>query len=234
MRRDNSILDSLSGALARLQREVGPSDRQVVAEYLDAVRDVERRVQATGGRGDVSAESFEKPFGIPVLFADHAKLMFDLMYLAFRSDMTRVVTFQIGRELSLRSFPEIGVSGAHHDISHHGNNPARVAEKAKIDQYQVQLFSHLVERMAATPDGDGTLLDHSMLVAGGAMGDANMHSPHNLPIMLLGSGSGTLTPGRHVRAKMDTPFMNLCLTLLDKMDVHLESLGDSTGRLADI
>ena len=166
MRRDSSILDSLSGALARLQREVGPGDRRTVDEYLDAVRDVERRVQQTGNRKDASVEAFEKPFGIPVIFEDHAKLMFDLMYLAFRSDMTRVVTFQLGRELSLRSFQEIGVAEAHHDISHHGNNAQKVAGKSKIDQYQMLLFSHLVGRMASTPDGDGSLLDHSILLAG--------------------------------------------------------------------
>jgi len=234
MRRDRSILDAVTGSLARLQQRVGPGDRRTVEEYVDAVRDVERRVQRTATQAEVSADGLEKPFGIPALFDDHARLMFDLMYLAFRADLTRVVTFQLGRELSLRSYPEIGVAEAHHAISHHGNNPEKIAGCSKINEYHVKLFSHLVGRMASTPDGDGSLLDHSILLAGGAMGDSDLHSPHNLPIMLVGSGGGRVKPGRHVRATFDTPFMNLCLSLLDKVDVHLDSLGDSTGRLADI
>ena len=234
MRRDRSILDAVTGSLARLQRRVGPGDRRTVDEYVDAVRDVERRVQRTAAYAEVSADGLEKPFGIPALFEDHARLMFDLMYLAFRADLTRVVTFQLGRELGLRSYPEIGVAESHHAISHHGNNPEKIAWCSKINAYHVQLFSHLVGRMAATPDGDGSLLDHSILLAGGAMGDSDLHSPHNLPIMLVGSGCGQVKPGRHVRATFDTPFMNLCLSLLDKLDVRLDSLGDSTGRLADI
>ena len=234
LRQERSILDAVTSALARLQRRVGAADRRTLDEYFDAVRDVERRVQQTGMRAEASAEGLEKPFGIPATFAEHARLMLDLMYLAFRADITRVVTFQLGRELSLRSYPEIGVPEAHHAISHHGNRPEMLAGCAKINEYHVQLFSHLVDRMASTPDGDGSLLDHSILLAGGAMGDSDLHSPHNLPIMVVGSGSGQVKPGRHVRATFDTPFMNLCLSLLDKVDVHLGSLGDSTGRLADI
>jgi hypothetical protein len=156
------------------------------------------------------------------------------MYLAFRADLTRVVTFQLGRELGGRSYPEIGVPEAHHAISHHGNAPEKIAGCSKINQYHMLLTSHLVSRMASTPEGDGSLLDHSILLVGGAMGDPDLHSPHNLPTVLVGSGWGQLKPGRHVRAKFDTPFMNLCLSLLDKVDVHLDSLGDSTGRLADV
>ncbi len=234
LRRDRSILDAVTGSLSRLQRTLGPGDRQTVDEYVDAVRDVERRVQQTAAHADASPEELAKPFGIPALFADHAHLMFDLMYLAFRTDLTRVVTFQLGRELGGRSYPEIGVSEAHHAISHHGNAPEKIAGCAKINQYHMQLTSHLIARMASTPDGDGSLLDHSILLVGGAMGDSDLHSPHNLPTVLVGSGGGTLTPGRHVRATFDTPFMNLCLSLLDKVDVHLDRLGDSTGRLADL
>lgn len=233
MRRDSSILDSLSGDLARLQRTVGPSDRQTMDEYLDAVRDVERRLQQTRSRGETNVE-VEKPYGIPAIFEDHAKLMFDLMYLAYRTDMTRVVTFQLARELSLRSYPEIGVPEAHHDISHHGNQAAKVAGKAKIDAYHIQLFSHLVARMKATPDGDGSLLDHSILLCAGSMGDGNMHSPHNMPVVIAGSGSGTITPGRHLKAPFDAPFMNLGLSLMDKLGVPMDTIGDSTGRLAGI
>ena len=141
----------------------------------------------------------DKPFGIPPVFEDHAKLMFDLMYLAFRTDMTRVVTFQLARELSLRSYPELGVPEAHHDISHHGNVPDKMERKARIDTYHMQLVSHLVERMASTPDGEGSLLDHVILLCGSGMGDGNLHTPHNLPVVLLGSGCGALKPGRHLK-----------------------------------
>jgi hypothetical protein len=233
MKRDQSILDSLTGDLARLQKTIGPTDRQTMDEYLDAVRDVEKRLQQTGSRNDGNIE-VDKPYGIPALFEDHAKLMMDLMLLAYRTDMTRVATFQLARELSLRSYPEIGVPEAHHDISHHGNQPAKIAGKSKIDQYHMQLVSYFVGRMAATPDGEGSLLDHTIFLIGGGMGDGNLHSPHNLPVILAGSGNGSLKMGRHVRAPFDAPFMNLCLSLLDKFDVHLEALGDSTGRLADI
>ena len=234
MRQERSILDTVSGSLARLRQRVGPADRRTLDEHVDAVRDVERRVQQTASRADASADGLVRPFGIPDTFEEHAHLMFDLMHLAFRADITRVVTFQLARELSQRSYPEIGVAEAHHAISHHGHQPDKIAGVSKINTYHMQLFSHLVSRMAATPDGDGSLLDHSLLLAGGGMGDGNMHSPHNLPNVLVGSGSGRLRTGRHVRAKFDTPFMNLCLSLLDKLDVHLDSLGDSTGRLADV
>jgi hypothetical protein len=230
LRRQRSILDELTTTLNALNRSVGPNDRRAVDEYVDAVRDVERRIERTSARDVQASADFEKPYGIPAQFEDHAKLMMDLMFLAYRTDMTRVVSLQLTRELSLRSYPEIGVPEAHHDISHYGNNPAKIAGKSKIDQFHMSLLSHLVGRMAAAPDGDGSLLEHSLLLFGGAMGDGDRHSPHNLPIVLVGSGSGTLRAGRHVRAPFDTPFMNLCQGLLEKFDVHLDNLGDSTGR----
>jgi hypothetical protein len=234
MRRERSILDSVTSEVASLQRAVGPADRRTLDEYLDAVRDVERRIQQTRDRAATPVGDLEKPYGVPAHFEDHAKLMMDLMYLALRADMTRVVTFQFARELSLRPYPEIGVPEAHHDVSHHGNDPMKMAGKAKIDAYHMSLVAHFLERMASTPEGDGTLLDHSIVLTGGGMGDGNVHSPHNLPIVLAGSGAGTLKPGRHVRAKFETPFMNLCVSLLDKLDVPLDSIGDSTGRLSEI
>jgi hypothetical protein len=234
MRGEESILDSVSTGVTRLRAAIGPSDRRAVEEYLEAVRDVERRLQQTASRVDVNIDNFEKPFGIPAAFDDHAKLMFDLMWLAYRTDMTRVVTFQLARELSLRSYPELGVPEAHHDISHHGYDADKMERKSRIDAYHMKLVAHFVERMAATPDGDGSLLDHSMLLYGSGMGDSHIHHPHNLPIMLIGSGRGALKPGRHIKTTIDTPFMNLCLTILDKLDVHLDSLGDSTGRLTGI
>jgi hypothetical protein len=230
MRRERSILDSVTSEVASLERAVGVSDRHALGEYLDAVRDVERRIQQTGSRA-MATTDVEKPYGVPAKFEDHATLMMDLMYLAFRTDMSRVVSFQFARELSLRSYPEIGVVEAHHDVSHHGNDPEKVAAKGKIDVYHMKLASHLLDRMANTKEGDGTLLDNSILLIGGAMGDGNVHSPHNLPIVLVGSGGGSLRPGRHVRAPFDAPFMNLCLTLLDKFDARIDAIGDSTGRL---
>lgn len=232
LRRDRSILDSLTGDLARLQKAVSPADRLTMDEYLDAVRDVERRIQATGARTATAVEDVEKPFGIPVIFEDHSNLMFDLMALAYRTDMTRVATFQLARELSLRSYPEIGVAEAHHDISHHGNRAENIEKKGRIDVYHMKLVARLADRLAAIPDGDGSLLDHSMILVGGGMGDGNMHSPHNLPVVLLGSAGGAHKPGVHVRAKFDDPFMNLCLSVLDTVDVHLDAIGDSTGRQA--
>ena len=232
LERQRSILDELTNALARLQRMIGVNDRRTMDEYLDAVRNVERRIQQTRSREADVAGDLEKPYGIPTLFEDHAKLMMELMVLAFRTDMTRVIAFQLARELSLRSYPEIGVPEAHHDISHYGKDPAKIAGKSKIDQYHMLLLSHLVERMASTPDGNGSLLDNSILLFGGGMGDGDRHSPHNLPVVLAGSGSGTLQTGRHVRAPFDVPFMNLCLSLLDKFDVHLDSLGVAPISLA--
>jgi hypothetical protein len=230
---DRSILDALTDDIGRLRRSVGANDRRTMTEYLDAVRDVERRIQQTRTRTDVVLD-LERPFGIPQLFADHAKLMMDLIYLALRTDMTRVFTFQIARELSVRSYPEIGVIEAHHDISHHGNQPAKMEGKTKIDEYHMTLLAHLIDRMASTPDGDGSLLDHSMMLMGAGFGDGDRHSPHNLPLVIVGSGGGALQGGRHVRAPFDAPFMNLCLSLLEKCDVHLSQLGDSTGPLADL
>ena len=233
LRQDRSVLDGLTEDLGRLRHTVGPNDRRTLNEYLDAVRDVERRIQQTGSRSDVAID-LEKPFGIPAVFADHAKLMMDLIYLALRTDMTRVFTFQVARELSVRSYPEIGVIEAHHDISHHGNQPEKVEGKTKIDVYHMTLLAHLLGRMASTPEGDGSLLDNSMVLMGAGFGDGDRHWPHNLPLVVAGSGGGSLQAGRHVRAPFDAPFMNLCLSLLDKLDVRLERLGDSTGRLADI
>jgi hypothetical protein len=233
IRGKRSILDMVTDDMARLQRKLGPGDHATVTDYLDAVRDIEQRLQKVMAR-QMDSPVGDQPVGIPESNLEHAKLMMDLQLMAYQSDMTRVVAFQIAREKSSRTYPEIGVPQAHHDISHHGGDPARVAGNAKINTYQVGLFAHLVERMRATPDGDGTLLDHSMLLYGGGMGDGDLHSPHDLPIVLMGGGCGQLKGGRHIQAKLDTPLMNLGLSLLDKVGVELDSLGDSTGRLADL
>ena len=232
---DRSILDGVAEDLARLRIELGPADRRAVSEYLDAVRDVEHRIQQTERRAAEAPEIEEQaPLGIPPVFEDHAHLMFDLLLLAYRADVTRVATFQIARELSHRAYAELGVPEAHHDISHHGNLAEAVEKNTRINVFHMQLFARFVERLHATPDGDGSLLDHVVVLYGAAFGDGNLHVPHNLPVALLGSGGGRLRAGRHVRAKFDTPLMNLGLSLLDKAGARVDRVGDSTGRLADI
>ena len=232
---DRSILDGVSEDLARLRAELAPGDRRTVSEYLDAVRDVEHRIQQTERRAAEAPELEEQaPLGIPPVFEDHAHLMFDLLLLAYRADVTRVATFQIARELSHRAYAELGVPEAHHDISHHGNLADAVEKNTRINVFHMQLFARFVERLHATPDGDGSLLDHVVVLYGAAFGDGNLHVPHNLPVALLGSGGGRLRAGRHVRAQFDTPLMNLGLSLLDKAGARVDRVGDSTGRLADV
>ena len=235
MRKDRSLLDAVSADMRRLQRALGPHDRATVDGYLDAVRDVERRLQKTLLRADASpAPAMEAPLGIPDSFAEHARLMFDLQLLAYQADITRVITFQIGRELSTRSYAELGVLESHHDISHHQSDPERMAKNTKINQFHMGLFAEFVEKLRATPDGDGSLLDHSMLLYGGGLGDGDRHLPHDLPLVLVGGGCGQLSGGRHLVFETDTPMMNLGLTLLDKVGVELDGIGDSTGRLTDL
>ena len=234
---DRSILDGVSADLARLHASLAPADRRTVGEYLDAVRDVEHRIQQTERRAlDAPEIEQDAPLGIPPVFEDHARLMFDLLLLAYRTDVTRVATFQIARELSHRAYTELGVPEAHHDISHHGNRAEAMEKNTRINEFHMGLFAHLVERMRETPDGDGSLLDNVILLYGAAFGDGNLHVPPNLPVALLGGGGGRLRPGRHVRATFDTPFMNLGLSLLDTVGAgrDVEQIGDSTGRLADV
>ena len=232
---DRSILDSVTADLARLHQQIDPSDRRTVNEYLDAVRDVERRIQQTERRAGQTPElEMDVPFGIPPVFEDHARLMFDMLFLAWQADITRVSTFQIARELSHRAYTQLGVPEAHHDISHHGNRAEAMEKNTRINEFHMKLFAHLVDRMHRTPEGDGTLLDHVIMLYGAAFGDGNLHVPHNLPVALVGGGNGTLTPGRHVRATFDTPFMNLGVSLLQKVGVDVDRIGDSTGPLAEI
>jgi len=234
-RKDRSILDAVTEEIGQLQRRLGPGDRTAVNEYTQAVRDVERRLQMIEQSADAAVSPKEAvPFATPDTFEEHANLMFDLQFLAYRADITRVVAFQISRELSTRSYSKIGVEEAHHDISHHNNAPDKMAKNTKINTYHVSLFARLVEKMAAAQDGDGSLLDHAMLLYGAGMGDGSIHSPHNLPVALVGGGCGQLEGGRHLKYPIDTPMMNLGLSLLDKVGVELSSLGDSTGRLAEL
>jgi hypothetical protein len=234
MRKDRSILDWVTADIARLQTRLGPSDRVAVDGYLQAVRDIERRIQKTEQRNAMSTTAAVQPVGIPDAFDEHAKLMFDMQFLAYQADVTRVVSFQIAREQSARAYPEIGVPESHHSVSHHNNNPEKIDFNNKINSYHLSLFGGLVDKMRATRDGDGSLLDHTMLLYGSGFGDGNSHTPNNMNIALLGGGCGQLKGGRHLQYPIDTPMMNLGLTLLDKVGVNLDRLADSTGRLSDL
>ena len=229
LRKDASLLDSVTERAGALSRELGAGDRAKLRQYLEAVRDVERRIQMAEAQSGRELPVVDQPAGIPGTFGEHAKLMFDLQALAYETDLTRVATFMMGREITGRTYAEIGVPDAHHPISHHQRDPAKLAKLTKINQYHVQLFSEFLARLAATPNGDGTLLDHSMIVYGAGMADSNAHASENLPILLAGGGAGT--GGRHVRYSPDTPLANLHPSLLDKLGVPVESLGHANGRL---
>jgi len=234
VRRDRSILDSVSEKAERLQLRLPASDRTKLTEYLDAVRDVERRIQKAEEQSGREVLVVDQPAGIPGDFAEHAKLMMDLLALAYQSDMTRVATFMIAREVSSRPYPEIGVSDSHHPLSHHENDPAKLDRLGQINLHHVKQFAHLVEKLKATPDGDGLLLDHSMLVYGAGISDSNTHFHDNLPIVLVGGAAGGLKGGRHIRYPKEVPLTNLWLTVLDKMGVPAEKMGDSTGRIEQL
>ena len=234
LERDRSVLDLAMADMARLQKRLGVRDRVMVDEYLDSVRDVEQRIQRAERQSKVSPMPIaDPPVGVPDSFDDHAKLMFDLELLAFRSDVTRVVAFQISRELNGRPYPWIGVPEGHHAVSHHQMDPVKIAQGAKINAYHVSLFARFLDRMKNTPDGDGSLLDHTLLLYGTGMGDSDHHTPVDLPAVVVGGG-GAIAGGRHIQYPMHTPFTNLGLTLLHKVGVERERVADSTGLLTDL
>ena len=231
-RRTHSILDSVQEEAARLQKSLGASDRTKVNEYLEAVREVEQRIQrAEQQTGELAIDLPGRPTDIPESFEEHAKLMFDLQVLAYQADITRVTSLLVGREQSGRSFPNIGIAEPHHSISHHRDDPELIAKKARIDAYHVQLLSYFLQKLDATPDGDGSLLDHSMILYGGGLGNPNLHEHSNLPVLLAGGGTGTLKSGRHIKYPDETPMTNLLVSLLDKVGVPMDKVGDSTGKL---
>jgi len=227
-RENRSILDSVTAEMARLQRRLGVNDRAKVDDYVDSVREIERRIQAVEAQAQTTLPDLERPVGIPERFDHHVSLMFELQRLAFQADVTRVTTFMLGRELNFRSYPEIGITEGHHGLSHHGDNPNQMARYAKVNTYQAQLFASFLESLRSTPDGDGTLLDHSLLLFGAGLSNSNLHTHYDLPLTLVGGG---FTGDRHLVYPNDTPMTNLLLTMLDKAGVPAESLGDSTGRL---
>jgi len=235
LRKRASLLDWVRDDITRLQKTLGPDDRHRVGQYLDTVREVERRIQkAEADAADDQLPDLDRPVGVPAAYADHARLMFDLQVLALQGDFTRVITFQLARETSTRTYPEIGVADPHHPLTHHGNNPEKVARMAKINAFHVSLFGYFLERLKATPEGDGSLLDHSMYLYGSGMGDPNVHNHVNLPIIVAGGGAGTSSGGRHVKYAEPTPLANLHLTLLEKVGVRLDAFADSKGKVDEL
>jgi hypothetical protein len=231
MRANASILDWVLDDMARLERRLGAGDRRKMGEYLDAVREVERRIQQTERQAAGSpTPPLQRPNSVPAEWEEHVKVMFDLQVLALQADVTRVVTFQLAREGSTRTYPQIGVPEPHHPVSHHTNDPEKLAKLAKINAYHVSLFAYLLEKLRSTPDGDGTLLDHSTYLLGSGMGNPDIHDHRNLPIIVARGGIGGIKGGYHIKYPDQTPLANLHLTLLDGVGVHLDNFVDSTGR----
>ena len=223
---ETSILDYVLADTERLNSEIGAADHRKIDEYLTSVREIEQRIQVAEKDVAQTPPSFEKPAGVPADFGDYAKLMFDLMLVAFQTGTTRVSTFMLGREGSLRAYRELGISDAHHPITHHDGNPELIEKVAQINTYHLEQFAYFLGKLKSTPDGDGTLLDHSLIVYGSGLSDGNWHEHDNLPILLAGKSGG-----RHITYPAETPMNNLHLALLDRMGVHIESLGDSNGEL---
>ena len=235
IREDRSILDSLVHEVDSFRRTLGPNDRDKITQYLDAIRDIERRIQLAEAQSDIELPELARPTGgIPDTFAEHARLMFDLQVLAFQTDMTRVITFMMSREVSPRTYPELGIPDPHHGLSHHQNRPAQMEKLGKVNLHHIEQFAYFLDRLRATPDGDGTLLDHMLMLYGCGISDGNQHLHVNLPILLAGGAGGRLRGGRHLRVADETPLTNLQLTLLDKVGVPTEQLGDSTGQLTPL
>jgi hypothetical protein len=232
MQQHKSILDSVTEKLSNLKRELGPQDLNKVNEYTDAIRDVERRIQRAEEQRDVQLPAMEAPQGVPPVFEDHLALMLDLQLLAFQSDLTRVISFMIGKEQSARPYPQIGVPEAHHPLSHHDNAPELVAKMSKINRYHAELFSKYLAKLQATPDGEGSLLDHMTILYGSGISNSQRHAGDNLPILLMGGGAGTHKGGRHIVYKEKPSMANLLVAIMDKMGVPVEKVGGSNGKLS--
>ena len=227
-----SLLDWVREDMVRLQQKLGPNDRAKIDQYLDSVREVERRIEkAEAQASDNLLPDLDRPVGVPAAYADHARLMFDLQVLAMQADVTRVITFQLARESSNRTYPEIGVPDPHHPISHHGGDPEKLAQLAKINQFHISLFAEFLEKLKAVPEGDSSLLDHTLYLYGSGMGNPNIHDHVNLPVVVAGGGAGMARGGRHIKYDKPMPMANLHLTLLDSVGVHLDAFSDSTGKI---
>src|SRR3989449_3133330 len=235
LRRRASLLDWVRDDISRLQKKLGPDDRTRVGQYLETVREVERRIQKAEAEdaGD-RLPDLDRPVGVPAAYADHARLMFDLQVLALQGDVTRVITFQLARETSNRTYPELGVPDPHHPLSHHGNDPAKIERMSKINQFHVSLFTEFLGKLKATPEGNGTLLDHSLYLYGSGIGNPNVHDHTNLPILVAGGAAGGMKGGRHIKYDKPRPLAHLHLTLLDKVGVHLDKFADSQGKVDEL
>jgi hypothetical protein len=231
-----SVLDYIEGSLARLQSKVGASDRQKLDEYLESVRDIERRIQVTEDTNVLTQmPHMERPSSVPDDYMEYSKLMLDLQVIAWQTDMTRVASFMMGRDGSNRAYREIGISDGHHSISHHQSDPERVDKLIKIDELHVEMFAYLMEKLHTTPDGDGTLLDHSLVVFGSSLSESNLHTHDDLPILLAGNANGQVKGNRHIAYARETPLNNLFLSMFDYAGMpHVDSFGDSTGRVTDL
>jgi hypothetical protein len=235
LRAKASLLDAVGEEITRLQNTLGALDRVRVSEYLEAIREVERRIQlAESSVAEHPLPDLDRPVGVPAEYAEHARLMFDLQILALQGDITRVITFQLARETSNRTYREIGVTDPHHPLTHHGNDPEKIAKVAVINQFHVSLFAEFLAKMAATPEGDGSLLDHSLYLYGSGMGNPNLHDHQNLPIIVAGGAAGRMRGGRHLKFEKPTPLANLHLTLLNKVGVDVESFADSQGHVDEL
>ena len=231
LRRDRSILDAVGGELKGLELILGPGDQIKLDEYLDALRDIERRIQMAEQQSTRELPVVDQPVGVPSDYAEHAKLMMDLLALAYQTDLTRISSFMLAREVSGRAYPEIGVSDSHHPLSHHQDEPAKLERLHKINEYHFQQFTYLVEKLAALPEADGTMLDSTLFLYGTGISDSNTHFHDDLPIALVGGKATGIQGGRYVRYADDTPLANLYMTILDKLGVPVDSFGDSNGHL---
>lgn len=231
---DRSILDAVTQKVARLEKGIGVSDRSKLSQYLDAVRDVERRIQKVEAQSSRELPVIDKPVGVPSSFEEHAKLMYDLLVLAYQTDLTRVGSMMVGRELSIRTFPEAGISESWHPLSHHQDSPEKLARQYKLNLYHLRVFSYLLDKLKDTPDGDGSLLDHTLLLYGSGMSNSNVHSPEDVPTMVFAGSAFGITGNRHVRYTGRPSLANLQLTLINRFGVDAKQFGDSVGPLAEI
>jgi len=235
IKEDKSILDAITRDVASLQVQLGPSDREMMTQYLENVREIERRIQrAEQSQGDEDLTLPARPAGVPFDYEEHIKLMYDLMALAYQADVTRVMTFMISREVSNRTYPQVGVTDGHHAISHHQNRAEKMEKNVKIQTYNLSQFGYFLDKLRNTPDGDGSLLDHAVLLYGSNMSNSNAHDHFPLPNLVIGGAAGRMKGGRHLKYTDHTPMTNLLVTMLDKVGVKKESLGDSSGLLTNL
>jgi hypothetical protein len=233
-RRDSSILDWVLGETHSLENQLGPADRGKLDEYLTSVREIEMRIQSAGQRNDAVRAPIEKPAAIPAQLSGHLRLMYDLLRVAFQTDATRIATLMVGREGSLRSYDEIGVPESHHPITHHQGRASLIEKVVRINCHHMRLFSEFVASLARTENGDGSLLDHTMILYGAGLADGNSHQHDHLPTMLVGSACGGIRSGRFLQVPPQTPITNLYVSMLTRMGVAIEKLGDSTGELSEL